>query len=288
MSELTVNLIGAGRVGQTLLGLLSKAPDCIVQDVLSNSYTSAENAVKFAGAGRAVRDCTELHPADLWILAVPDTQIAVVADRLAEVLPKWDSGQLAPVAFHCSGFFAAEQMAPLRKLGWHLASVHPVLTFATPELALRQFNGVHCGVEGDAAALEVVNPLLESLGAKPFSIKSESKSLYHAAAVISNNFTVVLQAIAREAWAEAGVPADIAEQLNDSMLRATYENVSMEGPQKALTGPAARGDDFVVQKQGEDVANWSLEVGTIYKEMSVLARRLKSTGEVLGPESSAE
>jgi predicted short-subunit dehydrogenase-like oxidoreductase (DUF2520 family) len=288
MSELTVNLIGAGRVGQTLLGLLSEAPGCIVQDVFSNSFASAEKAVRFAGAGHAVRNCTGLRPADLWILAVLDTQIAVVADRLAEVLPKWDSRQSAPVALHCSGFFATEQMASLRKLGWQLASVHPVLTFATPELAIRQFNGVHCGVEGDEAALEVVSPLLESLGAKPFSIKSESKSLYHAAAVLSNNFTVVLQAIAREAWTKAGVPKEIAEQLNDSMLRATYENVSAEGPQKALTGPAARGDDFVVRRQGEDVTNWSPEVGTIYKEMSVLARRLKSTGEVLVPEGSAE
>jgi predicted short-subunit dehydrogenase-like oxidoreductase (DUF2520 family) len=288
MSQLTVNLIGAGRVGQTLLGLLSKAPDCIVQDVVSNSYASAENAVRFAGAGRAVRDCAELRPADLWILAVPDTQIAVVADRLADVLSKSDSGQPVPVAFHCSGFFAAEQLASLRKLGWHLASVHPVLTFATPELAIRQFNGVHCGVEGDAAALEVINPLLEYLGAKPFSIRSESKSLYHAAAVISNNFTVVLQAIAREAWAEAGVPKEIAEQLNDSMLRATYENVSAEGPQRALTGPAARGDEYVVKKQGEDVTNWSPEIGTIYKELSVLARRLKSRGAVLASDKSAE
>ncbi|MEM9631760.1 MAG: Rossmann-like and DUF2520 domain-containing protein [Pseudomonadota bacterium] len=279
MSRMTANLIGAGRVGQTLLGLLGDEPSCTVQDVLSNSCSSAEKAVSFAGEGRAVQDYADLRPADLWVLAVPDTQIAAVAERLAEVLSK--RGDESAVAFHCSGFFAAEQLEALRKLNWQLASVHPVLTFATPELAKKQFNGVHCGVEGDRAALEVINPLLETLGATTFSISSESKSLYHAAAVFSNNFTVVLQAIAREAWAKAGVPDDIAVKLNNSMLKATFENVAAEGPQKALTGPAARGDEFVVTRQGDDVAEWHPSAGRIYAEMSVLARRLKSEGMTL-------
>ena len=283
MSPLTVNLIGAGRVGQTLLGLLSNVPECTLQDVLSNNFSSAENAVKFAGDGRAVREFSDLRPADLWIFAVPDTQIAAAAGRLADTLSSLENR--GAVAFHCSGFFAAGQMAALRKLDWHLASVHPVLTFATPELAIRQFDGVFCGVEGDAEALDVINPLLEKIGATTFPISSKSKSLYHAAAVISNNFTVVLQAIAREAWAEAGVPDDISEKLNNSMLRATYENVAAEGPQKALTGPAARGDEFVITRQGEDVARWHPAAGKVYREISVLAGRLKAEGSTLEQDS---
>ena len=281
MGQLKVNLIGAGRVGQTLLRLLSELPGYDVQDVLSNSIASAEKAVTFAGAGRVAQNYDALRSADIWILAVPDTKIAEAADNLAKVFGVGAEGSSVPVAFHCSGFFPADQMQALRKIGWHLASVHPVLTFATPDRAVRQFKGVLCGVEGDDPALEVITPLLEKMGAAPFSIRSESKSLYHAAAVISNNFTVVLQAIAREAWAEAGVDAEITEQLNDTMLRATYENVSADGPRAALTGPAARGDDFVVAKQGADVANWDPAVGQVYKELSNMARRLKSEGEVL-------
>lgn len=281
MTQLKVNLIGAGRVGQTLLRLLSDLPDIRIQDVLSNSLASAEKAVSFAGTGQVVQNYNDLRPADIWILAVPDTKIAEVAEILAEAFEESNKAPSVPIAFHCSGFFPAEQMLALRKNGWHLASVHPVLTFATPERAVGQFKGVLCGVEGDEPALEVVTPLLEKMGATPFSIRSESKSLYHAAAVISNNFTVVLQAIAREAWVEAGVPAEITEQLNDTMLRATYENVAADGPRTALTGPAARGDDFVVAKQGADVATWDPAVGRVYKELSNMARKLKSEGEVL-------
>ncbi len=278
MPEIKVNLIGAGRVGQTLLRLLYDLPECTVQNILSTRHASSEAAAQFVGAGRAIEAYADLQPADLWLFTVPDTQIATAAANVAHVFKARKGQELAPIAFHCSGFFAAEEMAPLRKLGWQLASVHPVLTFSDPKTAVRQFPGTFCGIEGDAPALERLKPLLIKMGAQPFPVKSESKSLYHAAAVISNNFTVVLQAIAREAWREAGVPDDVILELNKSLLQATEENVSTLGPQKALTGPAARGDVHVVKQQGEDVAQWHPTAGVLYKDLSRLARALKLKG----------
>ncbi|WP_300513700.1 Rossmann-like and DUF2520 domain-containing protein [Aliiroseovarius sp.] len=276
MPTISVNLIGAGRVGKTLLGLLRSLPACKIQDVLSSRYVSAQAAVGFVGDGRAVEHPSDLRPADLWILAVPDTQILAVASEISDVFKQRKHEGSAPIAFHCSGFFAAEQMAPLRGLGWQLASVHPVLSFADPAEAMRQFNGTFCGIEGDRTALDAIEPMLIGIGGVPFEIRSESKSLYHAAAVISNNFTVVLQALARDAWAAAGVPEDIAKQLNSKLLRATCENVTARGPREALTGPAARGDELVVKQQGLDVARWHPSAGIIYREMSALARKMKS------------
>lgn len=276
MPDITVNLIGAGRVGQTLLALLQGVPGYWVQDVLSRRPSSAAQAVAFAGAGRAVADPAQLRPADLWVVAVPDTQIAQAAQDIAGVAAQPLTAP-PPVVFHCSGFYASDQLAPLRDLGWHAASVHPVLSFADPAEAVRQFPGTFCGVEGDAQALAVIDPMLTAMGAVPFPIRSDSKSLYHAAAVLSNNFTVVLQALARQAWAEAGVPDEIAQGLNDSLLRATYENVAAKGPWEALTGPAARGDTAVVRQQGADVARWHPVAGRLYRDMSDLARQMKAT-----------
>lgn len=276
MSANTVNLVGAGRVGQTLLRLIGNCSGYRVQDVASSRLETAEAAVAFANAGRAVKDLASMRPADIWIIAVPDTQILPVSEQLAKVLVGQRSDP--PVAFHCSGFYTAKALAPLRTLGWKLASVHPVLTFADPETAVDQFEGTWCGVEGDVGALEPITSLMNTLNARIFPIKSEAKSLYHAAAVISNNFTVVLQALAREAWAEAGVPDDVAKALNTALLRATFENVAAHGSQTALTGPAARGDMAVVNQQGQDVASWHAEAGTIYSLLSDMAMSLKATG----------
>ncbi|WP_170763857.1 Rossmann-like and DUF2520 domain-containing protein [Ruegeria lacuscaerulensis] len=278
MSQFKVNVIGAGRVGQTLIRLLDDLDDYFVQDVVSARYQSAQEAARLTGNGRAVEDFSDLRPANLWIISVPDSQISAAAAKLESAFRDRNSDYQSSAAFHCSGYFPAEQMAPLRRLNWRLASAHPVLSFAVPLAAQEQFKGALCGLEGDEEAKKLIQPMLEKMGAECFSIRSESKSLYHAAAVISNNFTVVLQAIAREAWAEAGVSDEVAQQLNAKLLDSTAQNVAAFGPQQALTGPAARGDELVVSEQGDDVASWYPEAGNIYKQMSNMARNLKVHG----------
>ncbi|WP_461404212.1 Rossmann-like and DUF2520 domain-containing protein [Falsiruegeria mediterranea] len=278
MPKARVNVIGAGRVGRTLMHLLKETSEYSIQDVLSSQFRTAQEATQLVGAGRAVQDYAQLKPADLWLLTVPDTQISSVAQKLSETFDVDALSENSPVAVHCSGFFPADEMAPLKKLHWHLASMHPVLSFADPVAAQQQFKGALCGLEGDEDAVITVRPLIERLGADCFPINSDTKSLYHAAAVFSNNFTVVLQAIANEAWAQAGVPAEIARHLNKTLLQGTVENVIAEGPRNSLTGPAARGDTFVVTKQGEDVSKWHPAAGQIYLAMSELAKELKASG----------
>lgn len=263
----TFNIIGAGRVGRTFLRLLGDQ----AQDVASATRSTAETAVRETGQGHAT-DLPYMRPADIWLLTVPDTQIANAAQSLAE------TDAPPSVGIHCSGFHTAEVMSPLRTKGWRLASAHPNLSFADPEIAAANFSGTPCGVEGDPQAVDVIEALLIDLGAQPFRIASDQKALYHAAAVFSNNFATVLQAIALAAWKDAGVPDDIAADLNASLLNATAENVIRQGPIDALTGPAARGDTAVVEAQAERVGLWSEEAGRLYRDLSELAARLKSTG----------
>lgn len=282
MTQTSVNIVGAGRVGLTLLGLLHALPQYRIQDVVSARFASAESAVLVAGAGRAVERYSDMRLADVWVFAVPDTEISGAARELSTVPALQEAQGPPPVAFHCSGFFSAEQLGPLRTLGWHLASAHPVLSFADPKTAMQQFKGIYCGVEGDPVALQVMGTLFQSMGAQLFDIHPERKSLYHAAAVISNNFTVVLQALAQEAWASASVPDDVAQQLNAGLLKATTENVIAQDPKEALTGPAARGDYAVVTQQGQDVARWHPAAGEVYNLLSVMAGNLKTNGTTRG------
>lgn len=272
-----LNLVGAGKVGQTLFRLLA-ACDCYeIQDVASTSVEKARKAVSFIGKGHAAASIGEMRPADIWFVAVPDRLIAGVASDIATVANSQAQGE-RPVAVHCSGSLPSSVMEPLAGRGWSLASLHPVMSFASPEAACRQFPGAWCGLEGDAEAKDVLMPLVEAIGGRAFDIASEGKMLYHAAAVFSNNFAVVLQAIARGAWAKAGLPEETVRELNRSMLASTFENLMAVGPGAAITGPAARGDDNVVERQGRQVEEWFPEAGEIYRLMSVLARRLKEQG----------
>lgn len=264
----TVNIIGAGRVGRTFHSLLGPA----VQNVISRSHAAAAQSVHSVGFGRATT-LDVADQADIWLLTVPDRSIAQVADTLAA------QGHGPATAIHCSGFHRSDIMAPLAQAGWHLASLHPNLSFAMPEAAAARFAGTPCGIEGDAAAVDAAEGLVRAMEGTPFHIASEHKALYHAAAVFSNNFATVLQAVARNAWRDAGVPEEHIDAIHASLLTATVENVLKAGPSSALTGPAARGDHAVVDAQGDAVQSWNSDAGQLYRILSAMAARLKSGGQ---------
>lgn len=272
---LRVNVVGAGKVAQTLMLLFQKSDRIRVQSVYSRSPESADGAVGLAGVGQAVTRLSDMEPADLWLLTVPDDQITAAAEALV------DSGAEPSVVIHCSGFFSSQALAPLAQAGWQVASCHPVLSFADPQTARDQFTGTYCAVEGDAAAVALISDLIAQVGGQPFPVSADKKALYHAAAVFSNNFAVVLQAIAAEAWSEAGVPDVVAAALGDKLLAGAAANVARLGPVAALTGPAARGDQDVLTRQGAEVSAWHPEAGEVYRAMSQLAGRLKASGKTL-------
>ena len=123
---------------------------------------------------------------------------------------------------------------------------------------------------------------MAAIGGQDFEIESAKKPLYHAAAVFCSNFTVVLQGVAQEAWRESGVPAELLAPLTQALLQSSVANVAKLGPAEALTGPAARGDTAVVQRQGEVVQAWHGQAGEVYQLLSDMATKLKRTGRTQG------
>lgn len=270
----TLNLIGAGRVGKTLGRLWHEAGLLQIQDVLTRSGTSAQTAVDFIGAGRPLADPAQLRPADLWLFAVPDRQIADSAQQVAAL------GLVPSRAFHASGALPATELIPLQTSGWHIASAHGILSFADPATALLQFPGTVCALEGQTEAVNTLRPLFQAIGARCFDLPSESKLLYHAAAVWATNFLPVLQAQAEALWQHSGVPAELLPSLRERLLRNAVDNLLALGPAGALTGPAARGDMALVQRQGEAVAAHDAQAGAAYAALSALAHRLASDGRL--------
>ncbi|MEO3388781.1 DUF2520 domain-containing protein [Mesorhizobium sp. CAU 1741] len=274
-----LNLVGAGSVGCTLFRLFAASNKFAVQDIYGRDETRVAQAVSFIGGGEARTSLSAMRPADVWFMTVPDRMIMPVAREIAS-----EALSSPAIAVHCSGFLPASELSPLSRLGWGVASAHPVMTFADKEAAVDGFPGTFCGMEGDRCAVDRVAAILAAIGAKPFAIKPGSKTLYHAAAVLSNNLAVVLQAVAREAWAEAGVPDEISPMLNAALLSSTVKNVTTMGPAAALSGPASRGDWSVVEQQAQALDQWHPDAGRAYRSLSVMAGRLKQTGSTLQSE----
>lgn len=268
----SLNIIGCGRVGRTLARLWHLRDSYAVQDVLTGSTVSAREAVAFVGAGRAVSRLGDMRHADVWMLAVPDGQIARMAAALAGQLAQ---DQPPSIAFHCSGALTAAELAPLGAQGWAVASAHCILSFASPDAAQAQFAGTPCGIEGDAVAADALRQSMSAIGAQCFAVSAEHKLLYHAAAVFATNFLPVLQQISHDLWRDTGMPEPLLTRLQASLLDHAVHNIQSLGPAGALTGPAARGDTALVERQGRAVAQWDAAAGQAYQALSQWAARMK-------------
>jgi predicted short-subunit dehydrogenase-like oxidoreductase (DUF2520 family) len=247
-----------------------------IQDVLNSSVASADQAVKFMGAGRPVERLGDMRPADVWMLAVPDGQIASMAKQLVQRL----DGDRSTIVFHCSGALASDVMEPLHAHPCELASAHCILSFSAPGSAVTQFSGTPCALEGDTAATQVLQSAFEAIGANCFDLAAEHKILYHAAAVFATNFLPVLQVVAADLWQSTGMPKELIAPLNASLLQKAVQNIAMQGAAKALTGPAARGDTELVALQGKVVIDWHSEAGAAYVALSQLAVRIAKDGTI--------
>ncbi len=254
-----LNIVGAGHVGRTLGRLFTQHGVFAVQDVLTRSQGSADEAVAFIGAGRALAQASSLRPARVWMLAVGDGQIAPTCAALAA------AGLLkGATVFHCSGARASTELQAASQAGALVASVHPVRSFADPAAVAAAFDGTWCGVEGDQAALALLSPAFEAIGARLVAIDAAAKTVYHAASVFASNYLVTVLDAALRAYVAAGVPPNVACELARPLASETLDNVFRLGAPGALSGPIARGDMATVERQQAALEDWDAPTAALY------------------------
>jgi predicted short-subunit dehydrogenase-like oxidoreductase (DUF2520 family) len=265
-----LNIVGAGRVGRTLGALWQRAAVFAIRDVVATSETRARDAVTFIGEGNPLARSDPTSAADVWMVATPDDRIADSVRLLAGrgVLRKGD------IVFHCSGALSSMELAPAVRCGAHVASVHPLKSFAEPDAAVSSFAGTWCAVEGDAAALAVLEPAFSRIGGRVIRIDSKAKPLYHAGSVMASNYLVALLEAALRCYEQAGIARNDAVTLMAPLARETLENVLRRGTADALTGPIARGDDALVASQLETLARSAPVLAELYRQLGGMALRL--------------
>jgi predicted short-subunit dehydrogenase-like oxidoreductase (DUF2520 family) len=127
---------------------------------------------------------------------------------------------------------------------------------------------VGCAVAGSGpGALAAATELAESLGMRPFAIDDQDRAAYHAAASVASNFLVTLEAAAERIAAGAGLEPAQARELLTPLVRSTVEGWASAGPERALTGPVARGDRTTVDAQRRAVADTAPELIPLFDEL---------------------
>lgn len=235
MTTRRVRIIGPGRAGSSLARALADAGGWEVLPLL--------------GRGDDVAGAAE--DADLVVVATPDGEIAGVARAIR---PRDEA-----VVAHLSGAAGLDVLAPHRRR----ASVHPLVALPTPGIGAQRLRGAWFAVAGDPMAREVV----DAVGGRAFAVDEADRVRYHAAAVIASNHLVALLGQVERLAESVGVPFEAYLDL----VSATVDNVRELGPQAALTGPAARGDEATIRRHLEALPPDERDA---YRALADAARRL--------------
>ena len=263
----SIAIVGAGRVGQALGRLLYEA-GYPIDAVVSRTLGAARAAVRFVGAGRpvALRSLDRLE-ADAVLIATPDDAIA----RVAAQLPRAFAG----IALHTSGALGAAELEPLWAQGARIGSMHPLQSFATPELGAARVAGSVFAIEGDREAVALARRLARDVGGRPVQLKAGTKALYHAAAVLAAGHVTALLDMSVQAMRAAGLDERDALAAVLPLVRGTLANVEAAGTAAALTGPFARGDEGTIARNRAALAALDPALAEVYDALGQRSRKLR-------------
>jgi predicted short-subunit dehydrogenase-like oxidoreductase (DUF2520 family) len=185
--------------------------------------------------------------ANIVMLCVRDPQLDETIDEVAAAA-KSGLIERGTVILHTSAIAEPDGLRGLSESGFPGGTFHPLAPFGDPEVASELLRKGWIGIDGDNAAKNASRRLAGQLGARTLDIPPGKKPAYHAAAVISSNFPVVLASVAGRLLHEIGVPDATAYQAVESLMSGALANMKQTLPDDALTGPVMRGDAETVSK----------------------------------------
>jgi predicted short-subunit dehydrogenase-like oxidoreductase (DUF2520 family) len=198
--------------------------------------------------GEPVPDGTEVV-----LLTVPDGKIAEAATAVPP----------GPLVGHCSGATGLDALG-----GREGFSLHPLMSVPTgSEPSVLRGAGAAIDATSDRA-LGVAASLAKVLGMHATRVAPEDRVAYHAAGAIAANFLVALEACAERLAATTGITrAQLAP-----LVLATAEQWARLGPEAALTGAIARGDEETVERHRAAIAERTPELLPVWTELAEVTR----------------
>jgi predicted short-subunit dehydrogenase-like oxidoreductase (DUF2520 family) len=182
---------------------------------------------------------------DVVFIAVPDPQIGKAADAISKRI----SGP--SVVFHISGSLPSKILFGKFHDQVSIGSMHPLVALSDPDTGSFAFTGAYFCLEGDPRAIDIGREIATGLGGKPFTIGSDSKALYHAAAVISAGHVVALFDIACEVLEMSEATGPAPSEILLPLLESVVINLKKMSTSRALTGSFARGDIGTIERHLE-------------------------------------
>jgi predicted short-subunit dehydrogenase-like oxidoreductase (DUF2520 family) len=263
-SAYSIGIAGTGRVAQALGRLLNEGGQPIVA-IAGRDPERTARAARFIGActtPTTIEDIPAL--ASHLLIAVSDSAVEHVAALLAR------SGFTQGVALHTCGAKGPEALAILARQEISCGALHPMQSFASAEQGVAAMAGSIFAIDGDPEALEWCSSIATLVGGRSLRIRTEDRSLYHAAAVMASSYIAALIYGALEMLKAAGVPRPMALSTLAPLIRTCTENALHLGPIEGLTGPIERGDSATILSHLKCLRDFPTPVKRLYCSAGLL------------------
>jgi predicted short-subunit dehydrogenase-like oxidoreductase (DUF2520 family) len=264
---ISVSIIGVGRVGGGFALGLPKDRYFVKALIYRSSDRLAIDLSAVTGADVTSFDDVGTLDSDIVLITTQDSEIVPVAKALATKLSQ------KPFVFHTSGALSSKVLGDLAETGCKTGSIHPLVSVSSPELGPERFRGSYFCIEGQPEALDQAQMLTTALGGIPFTIDTDRKTLYHAAAVTACGHLVALFDMAVEMMTKCGLSEDESKKILLPLVKSTVQNLGEQSTAAALTGTFARADveTFVrhLQVLNTSVSDELLEIYLLLGERSL-------------------
>lgn len=231
---ISVVLVGTGNVAQNLFQAFNNASKVEIKQVLGRN----PQHLAFAEHDAPINtDFDNLPKADIYILAVSDDSIELVAEKFKNI-----EGLLV----HTSGGTSLEALKSCNRIG----VFYPLQTFTKGKLI--SFNDIPICIEAtNNTDLQLLQTLGISLSKNVQIINSEQRKTLHIAAVFVNNFTNYMYTIGEDICNEQKVDFKLLQPL----IKETAAKLDDLSPKAAQTGPAKRGDQKTLHNHLKFIKN---------------------------------
>ena len=219
-------LLGAGNVGTHLFRALQNKKDLQLIQWYNRSLNSLE---KESVPSEVTYNLNDIIDADLYIISVSDSVIPVISKAL--------EGKKGVIA-HTAGSISMEVLEAHENHG----IFYPLQTFSKQKEV--DFNHIPLCLEANLPEnLNLLKRVAQAVGGPVHLINSAQRKALHVAAVFVNNFTNHLYTIGEELCKAHKVPFSVLQPL----IAETANKIKLLPPSLAQTGPAARGDQKILE-----------------------------------------
>jgi predicted short-subunit dehydrogenase-like oxidoreductase (DUF2520 family) len=201
--------------------------------------------------------------ADLYIIAVNDSSIKEISDRLTN---------LNGIVVHTSGSIPLSVFS--NKIN-NCGVFYPLMTFSKNKKI--SFKDIPICLEANSVRkLIALQKLANSISKNTLEISSEKRKTLHLAAVFACNFTNLNYSIADDLLQKSSISFDLLKPL----IQETARRILSDKPSELQTGPAIRENYEIIQEQ-VNLLNAMPEYQEVYNILSKLIISIKHKNDEL-------